>query len=269
MKHSKAHPGTTSIPIAAILAVLALVRGPWQPRLLLGISLLWGLWLLYILLPRARRPKGRHKRRHAPGKRPAESGPDIPPWKPETDNSPLEALLLCHVNHRISAYLRSAYPGITWEWEEKKPEKLARSGGTGRIRVFGAPDFDHADITMDTQANITCSMLKIVPLPATGNDGQAGGGAPPNRQPVDPQVWYELQGRTILESLVADLNSRGHSHLTLHENGDACVDEGSKEVQKEHLPGFPEKMYWPRLVQVLEGNGLAAEAVPDGIRVSW
>ena len=168
-----------------------------------------------------------------------------------------------------SAYLRSAYPDITWEWEEKRPERLALSGGTGRIRVFGIPDFDHADITLDRQANITCSMVKVVPLAETGNGTPAEEQSPPNQQPVDPQIWYEIQGRTILEALVADLNSRGHNRLVLHENGNACVEEGQNEIPKEHLSGFPKKVYWPRLVQVLESNGLAAEITPGGIRVSW
>ena len=106
----------------------------------------------------------------------------------EPDSVSAESLLLRHVNHRISAYLRSAYPGITWEWEEKRPEKLALSGGTGRIRVFGVSDFDHADITLDRQANITCSMLKIVPLADNGNSAPPEGQTSADRQPIDPQV---------------------------------------------------------------------------------
>ena len=91
----------------------------------------------------------------------------------------------------------------------------------------------------------------------------------PHKQPVDPQIWYEIQGRHVLETLITDLNSRGHSSLTLHENGDICVVENTDEIPKEHLSSFPEKVYWPRLVQVLESNGLAAEVTTQGIRVSW
>ena len=257
MKSDKAHRGGTGILIGAVIAILALVRGAWQPWLLLGVFLLWGLSLLAAhALPRTHQAKSRRKRR--PRRK-----------RLVMDSVSAESLLLRHVNHRISAYLRSAYPGITWEWEEKRPEKLALSGGTGRIRVFGVSDFDHADITLDRQANITCSMLKIVPLADNGNSAPPEGEASADRQPIDPQVWYEVQGRTVLEALVTDLNSRGYSYLTLHENGDACVEEGQQEVTKEHLLGFPEKTYWNRLVEVLESNGLTAEATPGGIRVSW
>lgn len=271
MKHDKAHPGSISILLGVVIAILALARGSLQTWLLIGVFILWGVWTIAArLLPRMRQARRRKNRRGQKGKVLAVIDTPRDSFQiPEAGNASAESLLLCHVNHRISAYLRSAYPDSTWEWVEKKPERLALLGGTGRIRVFGIPDFDHADITLDRQANISCSLVKTVPLTAAGNDGDTGEKTPPNRQPVDPQVWYEIQGRNILESLVADLNSRGHSHLTIHENGDACVEEDNREVPKEHLPGFPEKVYWQRLVEVLEGNGLAAEIAPGGIRVSW
>lgn len=272
MKNNSAHPGSTGILIGAVTAILALVRGPWQSRLLLGVFLLWGLGLLAShMLPPARQANRTRKSRLR-GKRfpAADDGPDIPARMQKTDGIPAETLLLRHVNHRISAFLRSAYPGVTWEWEEgEKPEKLILSGGTGRIRVFGVPDFGHADITLDQQANITCSMVRIVPLADSENKTPPDGQTPSGKQPIDPQVWYETQGRAILETLVTDLNSRGYSSLTIHENGDACVEEGQQEVPKEHLAGFPAKVYWPRLVEVLESNGLTAESTPCGIRVSW
>lgn len=271
MKHDKAHPGGIGILLGVVIAILALAKGSLQTWLLAGVFTLWGVWMITAyLLPRIRQAKRRKNRRGQKGKVLTVIDTPGDPFRiPEAGNASAESLLLCHVNHRISAYLRSAYPDSTWEWVEKRPERLALLGGTGRIRVFGIPDFDHADITLDRQANISCSLVKTVPLSAVGNGGGSEEKTPPNRQPVDPQVWYEIQGRKVLETLVADLNSRGHSHLTLHENGDACVEEYKKEVPKEHLPSFPEKVYWPRLVQVLEGNGLAAEIAADGIRVSW
>lgn len=271
MKNSKTHLSSISILAGVVIAILALARGTFQTWLLLGVLTLWGLWLLASsLLPRMRQARRRRRsRRHQGQPQTIDIAPHAQPLTSEAVGIPVETLLLRHVNHRISAHLRSAYPDATWEWTEKNPRKLALLGGTGRIRVFNVPDFDHADITLDTQANINCSMIRTMALPESENGSGAGGQAPPNKQPVDPQIWYEIQGRRVLESLVADLNSRGHSCLTLNEDGDACVEEDKKEVPKEHLPGFPEKLYWPRLAQVLEGNGLAAEVTPGGIRVSW
>ena len=166
------------------------------------------------------------------------------------------------------SYLRAVYPDVRWEWCEKRPEKLVLAGGTGRIRLYGIPDFDHADVCVDQNASITCNMLKMVPLSEAGGGGPEDT-VPPNKQPVDPQIWYEVQGRKVLEALVADLNSRGHSCLTIHEDGDICVEEDTEEVAKEHLAGFPEKTYWSRLLQVFERNGLAAEVTAKGIQISW
>lgn len=270
MKSEKALWGSISILTGIVIAILALVRGRWQTWLLLGAFTLWGLWIMVVFLhPYMQQAKRRRMRSQQAKKRLAEGiVSDMPFEVPTLGEGEAEILLLRHVNHRISAYLRAVYPDARWEWCEKKPEKLILTGGTGRIRVFGIPDYDHADVTVDRNANISCNMLKIVPL-SDMEGGKPEERVPPNKQPVDPQIWYEVQGRKVLESLVADLNSRGHSHLTIHEDGDICIEENDKEVAREHLDGFPEKTYWPRLQQVFERNGLAAEIMAKGIQISW
>ena len=94
---------------------------------------------------------------------------------------------------------------------------------------------------------------------------------PPNRQPVNPRVWFETRGRAVLEALVTDLNSRGHSSLTVQENGEVFVQakENEAEPAKETFLDFPEKVYWPQLVKVLEEEGYAADARDADILVSW
>lgn len=269
MKHDKSLWSSISILIGAVIAILALTRGTWQIVLLITAFSLWGLWVIAILLlPYMHDARRRQQRKQQMKKRQADGiSPTFMAQSPLPGNEPVEQLLLHHVNHRISSYLRAAYPDARWEWCEKKPEQLALRGGVGRIRVFGIADFDHADVTLDQNANIHCDMIKIVPLADV--NGESGENTPPNKQPVDPQIWYEVQGRNVLETLVADLHSRGHSSLTLHENGDVCILEDTDEVAKEHLSNFPAKVYWPRLVQVLESNGLAAEVTAQGIQVSW
>lgn len=112
-------------------------------------------------------------------------------------------------------------------------------------------------------------MVKIVPLSKVGGETNEDDATPPNRQPVDPRIWYETQGRSVLEALISDLNSRGHSKLTLREDGDICIEQDEDAVSQEHLNNFPQKVYWPRLAEVLESNGLAAEVTAQGIQVSW
>ena len=270
MKSDKALWGSISILVGAVIAILALIRGAWQTWSLIGVFTLWGLWVVTVLLrPYMQQAKRRRMREQLAKKRLAEGiAPSQPMGIPTMEAPETELLLLRHVNHRISAYLRAVYPDVRWEWCEKNPEKLALAGGTGRIRLYGIPDFDHADVCVDQNASITCNMLKMVPLSEAGDAGPEDT-VPPNKQPVDPQIWYEVQGRKVLEALVADLNSRGHSCLTIHEDGDICIEEDTEEVAKEHLAGFPEKTYWPRLQQVFERNGLAAEVTAKGIQISW
>ena len=271
MKNDKTIWNSIGLLAGAVIAILALARGRLQTGLLLAAFALWAVWVAALLLsPHIRRHRRSRTRSQQTKKRQDEG--ISPPGLFQltgTDSAHTEQLLLRHVNHRISAYLRSAYPDMTWEWCEETPEKVILQGGTGRIRVFGVPDFDHADIKIDRQANISCDMIRIVPLAAAGAQTPTADNVPPNKQPVDPQIWYEVQGRKVLESLVADLNSRGHCRMILHEDGDVCVTEDTAEAAKGHLANFPEKVYWERLVQVFERNGLAAEVTPAGIQVSW
>ena len=46
-------------------------------------------------------------------------------------NADAMQLLLRHVNHRISAYLKSVYPNARWEWTTGNPTALVMQGGTG------------------------------------------------------------------------------------------------------------------------------------------
>ena len=264
----KALMGSISILIGAVIAILALVRGPWQTGLLLAVFALWGNWIvLLLLIPYMNQAKRRRERQlrklqiNSLQKEMERQEQKL--QKPATE---LEAkqLLLRHVNHRISAYLHVLYPKATWEWCEKAPAELALAGGVGRIRLYGVPEYDHGDVHIDTHANIRCDLVKIVPL-----SQEAGEEEQENREPVDPQVWFELQGRKIMEETIADLDSKGHDRLLIRENGDITVRQEEKENVIANLPGFPEKVYWDRLLLVLEGNGLSAQMESNGILVSW
>ena len=92
---------------------------------------------------------------------------------------------------------------------------------------------------------------------------------PQNEVPVDPQIWYEKQGRTVLENLIADLNSRGHNSLTIKENGEIAIQRADQEVKQAALENVPEKTYWTRLAKVFESEGLAAQITENGMVLSW
>ena len=253
----------------AILALACAVRRAWPLLCMLALA-----DFLSIKIFRPRQRKRSHRKRRPSQKELPQK--EIPPKAalpaPETEDRAMETLLLYHVNHRILASLKAVSQNVTWEWHEKKPEALALSGGTGRIRIFGIPGYEYVDVRIDPQANLACDMITAVPLSAIHlKQGQSENHSPQETSgsPKDPQAWYDLQGRKVLEPLITDLNSHGHSQMTLREDGTACVEEDQRNISKEHLDGFPKRSAWPQLVQTLERNGLAARIPQEGFLVSW
>lgn len=264
MKNGKQTFGVTAL-LVAVLAIMAFIRGPLQVWLLAGAFALWALWVIIPMIITAQKRSRRRQKRQAtpPAAKPREfQFPDL--------STPAEGVLLRHVNFRISAYLKSAYPNVTWEWEEKEPERIITSGGTARIKLFGVPDFNYANVIFDCKANINCDMMKIIPLSEVAG-APTGAPAPQQNppQPTDPQVWYEMQARQVLEDLIADLHSRGHNSLTIKENGDICIKQADTEVAAQTLKNFPARNYWQALVKVFEKEGMAAAVTETGLAVTW
>lgn len=246
MKQKNTIGSSIGLLTGAVLAILALVRGTWQLPLLIGTFAVWGLWLLWTqAFPRQTTRK---------------------PRQAETFNRQLAQTLLHHVNYRVSACLKAIYPDARWEWMMRDPALFVAQGGTGRIRVYGVPDYEFADVTVDQNGKLSCSLVKLSPM-----QGSLERPAPPNRQPADPQQWYEAQGRQMLETLVTDLDSRGHNTLTVQEDGSIriCPEEDGEEVTQGVLADFPARDLWPRLAELLERDGLAATVRNDCIVVTW
>lgn len=270
MKGDKALWISISILIGVVIMVLSLFRGIWQVVLLLAAFSAWAAWVVYcMLLPSMKQAALRRSRLKKQRQRQQEGIMSAAlQQEAQAQYQTSDPILLRHVNHRISGILRSAYPEISWEWCEANPEYLAANGGTGRIKVFGLPEFTHADVTLDKSANISFNMIKSVPLsqfvPNIAEDKPVS-----KRKPLDPQIWYELSGRKVLEEVVSDLNSRSYASLLINEDGEICVKQDEEQVSLQQLKGFPSKLYWPRLVDVLTGNGLAAEITEQGVQVSW
>lgn len=255
MKRTSPLWGSISILIGVVIAILSLLRGNWATVALITVFAVWGLWLIFTQLLPAWKSNRTYRRR-------VRQSRDRQEAVSETSDSGMGLVLLRHVNHRISEHLRSVYPQARWEWTLADPTRFIAYGGTGRIRIYGIPDYDYADVTLDRQGGLRCSLVKVAPLEKT---------PAPDQQPVDPRVWYEMQGRSILEDLIADLRSRGHNSLTLNEDGSICIQPvaGGEEIKKNSFATFPEKVYWPRLAKVLEQEGLSTDVQDTKIQVSW
>lgn len=279
MRRKKSLWSGVSILIVAVLAITAFIRGNAQVWLLAIAFTLWSVWAcLYYLVPyikeelhRREARRIRKKCEQQDAKRPSFTIPEI--------SDPINLVLLRHVNYRISAYLQSVYPDATWEWREEFPERIVANGGTGRIKLFGVEGFNFADVTFDQNAGIDCALVNVVPMAqrttseapvAKATDtAEETVTAPKKQNPVDPQVWYEVQGRKVLEALITDLHSRGYNSLTIRENGDIAIKQADSEKVRTAFESVPEKTYWARLCKVFEREGMAANITDGGILLTW
>ena len=157
--------GSITILIGAVIAIMALVRGPWQAWLLIGVFTLWGLWVvLILLLPYMQQARRRRQRQQRERQLHAEGVAQNTFTVPELEGPVPDDLLLRYANHRILTYLRSSFPNACFEWCEKRPADLIRSNGTGRIRLY------NVEATMRTSPSarmrrsaVTCSKSSLCP----------------------------------------------------------------------------------------------------------
>jgi hypothetical protein len=268
-----------SILIVAVLVITAFIRGNAQAWLLAAAFVIWAVWATcYFLVPYIKEEFHRREAKRIRRKCEKQDAAFDRFIIPEVSD-PVEQVLLRHANYRISAYLQSVYPNATWEWREEFPERIIAKGGTGRVKLFGVDGYNFADVTFDQNGGINCALVNIVPLKQpnaphpsvsdTEDTAEAPAAMPKQPDPVDPQVWYEVQGRKVLEALITDLHSRGYNSLTIRENGDIAIQQADSEKVRTAFESVPEKPYWARLCKVFEREGMAANITDGGILLSW
>lgn len=182
------------------------------------------------------------------------------------DGRSMEQVMMLHLNHRITDHIHGIYPSATWSWLEKNPQQLALNGGIGRIRVKGVEDYEYADVKIEPTGKITCSMVHQMPELRIERKPQNDAA---DKQLLNPQIWYEKQGRAILQNVITDLHSRGHAALTICEDGKILIEENEEAVTHDHLANFPARTQWSQLVQVFQRDGLAAKIEPKGLQLTW
>ena len=271
MKRTKIFTRSLTFLIVGVLAVMAFLRGSAQIWGFAGVFAVWGVWMSIAVLRSAgkRITALRRKKRFTRADKKARTQAEQYGSYPSEEENTVSTALLRHVNYRILGYLRSAYSEVTWEWQTKEPEKLAIEGGTGRIRLFGVPDFNYADVMIDQRARIDCEMLRIIPLANVKGGAESEPEKKRDDTPVDPEVWYNIQGKKILETCVDALNQLGHASLLIKENGDVCVKQADNETVRDNFKNLPGKSVWQGLAKVIEKQGLKTSVMDDCIMVSW
>ena len=234
MRNEKALRKSVSILVGLTVMILALVRGKWQPWLLLGIFTVWGLWLVGVLpvTNLYERIKAKLRKRKS-----LESA---------------KQMLVRYLNKRITAILRKSHSNASWKWCDADPSVLALNGGKAYIRLYGVPGVAYGEVTVTSNADVSVQLLNPCELPGRVNV-------------VDPYTWYEEDGKDVLNNMIMDLDSRGVNSLTMNEYGDIWVHD----VREHRFSEFPDKDDWSFFLQIFKDNGLDAEIVNDSIVLSW
>ena len=181
-----------------------------------------------------------------------------------------DRLLLGHLSCRITDKLKAVFPDASWQWQEKNPEQLAK-GGTGRIRIEGADEYTHADVTVDGYFRISFAMMKIVSLQDAAEPVIPETEKNKPQEPVQANVadWYEWVGKEVLHEVITELNTRGYSRVFIKETGEVYVVEDGDEAVKATLNEMPGKSKWAELVEVLAAGDLRGEIDNDRLAVAW
>ena len=134
-----------SILIVAVLVITAFIRGNAQAWLLAAAFAIWAVWATcYFLVPYIKEELHRWEAKRIRRKCEKQDVAFDRFIIPEVSD-PVEQVLLCHANYRISAYLQSVYPNATWEWREEYGRTIVE-----QLKKIGSScDWDRERFTMD------------------------------------------------------------------------------------------------------------------------
>lgn len=270
-------PQSLCILITAVVIILALFSGKLSHILLAAAIAAWLLRMLFLMLKR----RGKLPQSILPCKIPlhrqvkmesaaAQSGdqPSVQTAESTTDRPVLdEQLMLRHISNRISEKLHSAYPEATWQYRSEPSLSHILNGGTVRIVTENTDAYTHADIWFDKYAKIRIEMLVVGEFASSSPQAPAPGTEEP--AVVDVETWYNLIGQKVLDSVITDLNAKGHKRLSILENGDIVTGNGKKKNLVDTLENFPVKNYWKELLEILADNDLTGTINQDQLVVAW
>lgn len=203
---------------------------------------------------------------------PAEYRPSVLPDQKAAFSETELAQILQHIRLRITDKLKSAYAEATWQWDKEPDLHDILAGKTFRILVENMESYTHADITFDRFGRIHVEPMTIGAFsPAESKTAADDMDSPAPEEPavVDVRVWYELVGQKILTEQITELHAKGHSKLTIMENGDITVKNQKKDILKATLDSFPAQNYWQELVSILAEDQLTAKITGNSLQVSW
>lgn len=238
------------------------------------------LWLLVLVLQGIDSLNQRIRRRRA--RRPKAADP--PPLQHKDDvqkavdaPTPPQAMqsdlfLIRQVNYRITEQLKASYPMVSWLWLKRPEVTELCQGGRFRIRTTNTDPFNFGEVELSSEGRLTITMLQAIPLKDAAEMELAAKDDLAQEdllERMDVKAWYQAQGESVLCQMIDDLNTQGHKHLLIKDNGDVVVEIAGKEESVELLKDFPPRMVWEDFCQLLKEDEITASIQTEGLLLTW
>ena len=165
-----------------------------------------------------------------------------------------------------------AYPMVSWLWL-KRPEAMELcQGGRFRIRTTNTDPFNYGEVELSPNGRLTITMLQAIPLKdAAEMESEAKDDLAQEDllERMDVKAWYTSQGEDALCQMIDDLNTQGHKHLLIKEDGNVVIEIEGKEETIELLKDFPPRMMWDDFCQLLKEDEITASIQAEGLALTW
>lgn len=266
--------------LAMMVLVIMAFCGDAGQYLLMAATLIW-LIAKVLELHRSRKKappaqKGPAKPASSPAVQPAPANrlaaapqpPKPAAAKPQAIDPETEAVMLRHINFRITEKLQGAFPSAVWRWETEKPLEQAVKGGSARIRLSGVPDWNFADVRFERSGRIRLEMLSLRPIEEIGQQ-QAKSAPAADGDAVNLRDWYDLSASAVVRATIDEVYTRGYRELRIAEDGALYVLEQQEQVKQGRLSYLPGKKLWADLVPFFEEDDITAMVEEDDILLTW
>jgi len=250
MNKTKFFGKSVSVMVVVIIAITAFTKDPLRLYLLISTFTVWFICLVGVWF----RSSGKNGKGRTKNQRRVKN---ITGELVEPVYEDMRHLILCHVNHRITAYFSPKYPNFMWKWVTENPEEIAINGGVGRIQIFGVEGYPYAEITLDAQGHMKCALLRIVSLEENASTF------------TETETWFATYGKHKLLKLLGDLDSRGYGEAEISEDGKVFAQLLSGNVKHEILTNFPDRRHWPTLIKLISDEGYDVTETDNGLLLSW
>lgn len=268
--------------LATMVLIIMAFCGDAGQYLLMAATLVWLIAkvLEWYQLRKKRIPAAKGKepaKPAAPAAQPAPASRPAPPVqqaqrpaapRPQPIDPEMEAVMLRHINFRITEKLQGAFPSAVWRWETARPLEQVVKGGSARIKVSGVPEWNFADVLFDRSGRIRLEMLSLRPIEEMGQQ-EAKNAPAADDDAVNLRDWYDLSASAVIRATIDEVYTRGYRELHIAEDGTLYVLEQQEQVKQGRLSHLPSKKLWSDLIPFFEEDDITVAVEEESILLTW